>query len=237
MPGADWNDSSLCPAYRAPSDKGKPRAKMTSDLPLPPCRIEADGLAIARGPRRLAEGLRFAVGPGQLLVVRGPNGAGKSSLLACIGGALRPAAGHVTLTGGSGDAPRVHLLGHLAAVKARLSVSENLAFWADLNGGERRNISGALARVGLGHAAALDAGYLSAGQARRLAIARLLVADRPVWLLDEPLAALDSEGHRVVGDLIAAHLARGGLAVAATHDDLDLPPPAKVETVTLGVPA
>ncbi len=207
---------------------------MTVTAPFPALRIAAEGLAVARGGRDLASGLTFAVAGGEALLLRGPNGAGKSSLLAVLGGALRPGAGTVAIEGLPEDLPAIHWVSHLTALKARLSVGENLRFWADTLGGERSRMSAALETVGLGHATELEAGHLSAGQSRRLALARLLVADRPVWLLDEPTSALDAAGRALVGRLIGGHLAAGGIAIAATHEDLDLPPAARVATLTLG---
>jgi len=148
----------------------------------------------------------------------------KTTLLLIVAGIVRPAGGMVRVEGGDPDdrlEVSLSLLGHRAAIKARMSVSENLRFWAALNGGSS-DIDGALQRVGLGSIARLDAGYLSAGQTRRLALARLLLADRPIWLLDEPTAALDAPGEALVTALIDEHLDRGGLVLAATHHDLHL---------------
>ncbi len=202
---------------------------------LPPRRLQVSGLACQRGERRLFDGLDFVVEPGEALLLRGPNGAGKTTLLLALAGVVRPAAGSIVLAGGeAGGTSDLHLLAHLPGLKARLSVEENLRFWADLNGGDRAGIAPALAMVGLGRLAGLPAGYLSAGQTRRLALARLLCADRPLWLLDEPTAALDRDGELLVGRLLDAHLLRGGLVVAATHHDLALRPPARVRTLALG---
>ncbi|MGV8955453.1 MAG: ATP-binding cassette domain-containing protein, partial [Cypionkella sp.] len=122
---------------------------------------------------------------------------------------------------------------HRNATKPRLSVLENLAFWATLNGPTGMAPSAALAIVGLGGLDSLDAGYLSAGQSRRLALARLLVSLRPLWLLDEPTAALDDQGHQLVSQLLAQHLAMGGLAIAATHDPITLPDATRLSTLVL----
>ena len=192
--------------------------------------VSVSNLTIQRGDRVLARDLTFTVPKGELLLLRGANGAGKTSLLLTLAGILRPAAGTLS----AGEPHELHLLGHQPAIKPRLTVRENLQFWCDLNGGTRTLIAPSLDRVGLAHATGLDAGHLSAGQTRRLAIARLLVADRPLWLLDEPTAALDSGGELLVTELLDAHLRRGGLVVAAVHHDLHLPPPANVKTLTLG---
>lgn len=212
---------------------------MTSANALPPRTITVERLACGRGERLLFERLDFAVVPGELLLVRGANGVGKTTLLLALAGVVRPEAGAIAVTGrGKDDRPDadLHLLSHQAAIKARLTAAENLQFWADLFGGDRRLIARALETVGLAHIAELEAGHFSAGQTRRLALARLLVADRPIWLLDEPTAALDGEGEQLVVTLLDAHLKRGGIAVAATHHDIHLPPPDNVRTLTL-VPA
>jgi heme exporter protein A len=188
--------------------------------------VLVENLTIQRGERVLARDLSFAVPARELLLLRGANGAGKTSLLMTIAGILHPAAGSVS-------AGPLHLLGHQSAVKPRLTVRENLQFWCAAYAGDPRHIAPALEAVGLARAAGLEAGHLSAGQTRRLAIARLLVAHRDLWLLDEPTAALDSEGELLVQTLLAAHLARGGSAIAAVHHDLHLPPPANVRTLTL----
>lgn len=203
---------------------------------LPPRTIEAARLACRRGERLLFEGVAFTVVPGELLLLRGPNGVGKTTLLSALAGLVRPEAGSIAVAGrGEEDRPGddLHLMSHLPAIKPRLTAAENLNFWADLFGGDRKLVAPALERVGLKHLAGLEAGHFSAGQTRRLALARLLVADRPIWLLDEPTAALDGEGERLVIELIDAHLRRGGIAVAATHHDIPIPPPANVRTLTL----
>ena len=132
------------------------------------------------------------------------------------------------------DAQYLHYCGHRNAVKPRLTVLENLQFWAAVNGASGMAPEGALGEVGLGALAGLDAGYLSAGQTRRLALARLLVSQRPLWLLDEPTAALDMEGHDLVTRLLGRHLDLGGLAIAATHDPISLADPARLHTLLLG---
>lgn len=208
---------------------------MTLRQGFDPLTLRATGLACRRGERVLVEGLDFAVGPGQALLLKGPNGAGKTTLLLTLYGAIRPAAGGFAIEGIDADNPStafVHLFGHHSAVKPRLSVMENVRFWAAVNGGG--NVAKALETVGLGAIAHLDAGYLSAGQTRRLAWARLLVSPRPVWLLDEPTSALDSEGDAMVAALIDAHLDAGGLAVAATHLPLKLRDPARVKDLRIG---
>lgn len=179
-------------------------------------RLVVGGLACRRGERILFEGLDFTLEAGEALIVRGPNGAGKSSLLRILAGFARAEAGSVALDGAEEPGEMLHYLGHLDAAKPQLSVAETLAFWQALLGG-RGAAGAALDRVGLSHAADLPAGYLSAGQRRRLALARLVACPRPLWLLDEPTASLDASGDALVGQLIAEHRAEGGILVAATH--------------------
>jgi heme exporter protein A len=190
------------------------RAMSLSEHPPRPL-LSVASLALTRGDRRLFAGVDFAVGPGELLLLRGPNGAGKSSLLLALAGVLRPEAGRIE----RGDEP-LHLLGHLSGVKARLTLAENLRFWRAVNGPNGIAAETALERVGLGGLGAIEAGHLSAGQTRRLALARLLVSDRRIWLLDEPTASLDVSGDALVVALIAERLRTGGAVIAATHHDI-----------------
>ena len=207
---------------------------MTQRQVFPPIVLRAQGLSCGRGGVALAEGLSLAVAAGTALLLTGPNGAGKSTLLLTLAGIVHPLAGTIAIDGADPDLRAVHYCGHRNAIKPRLSVAENLSFWAALNGDEGLTVGEALDRIGLGPLAGLDAGYLSAGQSRRLALARLLVSPRPVWLLDEPTAALDMEGHALVTGLIEAHLDMGGVAVAATHDPIALADPARLGTLALG---
>jgi len=193
--------------------------------------LSVENLALSRGGRALFAGLGFSLGPGGLLLLRGPNGAGKSSLLLALLGVLRPEAG--TIDWHAEEPPKLHYVGHQAGVKTRLTLLENLRFWRDVNGETGIGAEAALEEVGLGAIGALDAGYLSAGQTRRLALARLLVTDRKVWLLDEPLTALDAEGALLAVRLIARRLETGGAVIAATHDDIA----GMTETLMLGAAA
>ena len=170
-------------------------------------------------------GLDFEASAGEVLAVTGPNGSGKTSLLRLIAGLLTISGGSIDLAGGEAELTlpeQAHYLGHRDALKPALSVLENLAFWRDFLGGEAFDPAQSLAAVGLDHAARLPAAYLSAGQRRRLSIARLLAVRRPVWLLDEPTNALDATGQSLFSGLMNDHLARGGLIVAATHAPLGL---------------
>jgi heme exporter protein A len=187
-------------------------------------RLEASDLVCVRGGREVFAGLNFAVASGETLLVTGRNGAGKSSLLRMIAGLVRTAGGRLTLTGGDPERTtpeQTHYLGHQDALKPSLTVAENLGFWTRyLGGGEPAGA--ALAAVGLEPLADLPAAYLSAGQRRRLSIARLVAVKRPIWLLDEPTSALDREAQEGLAELIYGHLAGGGLIVAATHGPIGL---------------
>jgi heme exporter protein A len=188
-------------------------------------RLVGHGLKCVRGGREVFSDLDFSVLSGEALAVTGHNGAGKTSLLRLIAGLLIPAAGQVAVEGGTGEltaAEQAHYLGHRDALKPALSVRENLTFWRDFLGGERGDILPALAAVGLDHIAHLPAAYLSAGQRRRLSMARLLTVRRPIWLLDEPTAALDIAGQARFAELMKDHLRQGGLIVAATHGPLGI---------------
>jgi heme exporter protein A len=188
-------------------------------------RLSGRDLACLRGGREVFTGLNFSADSGEALVVTGHNGAGKTTLLRLIAGLLEPAQGEIELSGGAADASlpeQAHYLGHRDALKPALTVLENLQFWYAFLGGRDAPAASALEPVGLAGLAGLPAGYLSAGQRRRLSVARLLAAPRPVWLLDEPTAALDAAGQQRLLGLMQAHLAGGGIIVAATHGPLGL---------------
>ena len=182
-----------------------------------------------RGDSVLFEDVSFELRGGQALVVTGPNGAGKSTLLRILAGLLPADSGAFSLSADDGaDLPVsefAHYLGHRNAMKRELKVSENLGFWKRFHmseSGEGLPVDAAIDAVGLTGVAHLPFGYLSAGQQRRIALARLLVAARPLWLLDEPTAALDTRSDRLFADLVRDHLDKGGLAIAATHQPLGL---------------
>src|SRR6266700_1903219 len=160
-------------------------------------RLSGRDVRCVRGGREVFSGLAFAVSAGEALAVTGRNGSGKTSLLRLIAGLLATAGGSIALDGGDAELTlpeQAHYLGHRDALKPALSVLENLSFWRDFLGGEAGDAGKSLSRVGLGHAAHLPAAFLSAGQRRRLSIARLVSVRRPVWLLDEPTSALDASG-------------------------------------------
>ncbi len=188
-------------------------------------RLSAVELSCRRGGRDVFAGLSFAVSSGEALTVTGRNGAGKSSLLRMLAGLLRSTQGRLTLEGGDPElsiGEQAHYLGHQDAIKPSLSVAENLGFWTDFFGGASGDVSAPLMAVGLETLAALPAAYLSAGQRRRLSIARLVAAKRPIWLLDEPTSALDAAAQSRLADLMRAHLTTGGLIIAATHTPIGL---------------
>ena len=204
---------------------------------LPARSLKVSMLACRRGERLLFEDVDFSVAPGEIFLLRGPNGVGKTTLLMALAGLISPAEGSIIFLGGTEDErPQadIHFFGHLAGVKPRLTVAENLKFWAAVNGGPKRDVETVLDEVGLGDLPMLDAGVLSAGQTRRLALARLLISPRPVWLLDEPTASLDAKGEALVAKLIDRHLQSGGLVVSTTHHDLALTDLTRVKTLTLG---
>ncbi|MEA2979195.1 MAG: heme exporter protein [Alphaproteobacteria bacterium] len=189
-----------------------------------PMRLEASGLTCVRGGREVFSGLGFALSGGEALLVTGRNGAGKSSLLRMVAGLVRIAAGRLAADGGDPEktvSEQAHYLGHQDALKPSLTVAENLAFWVRYLGGTEPP-GPALAAIGLAALADLPAAYLSAGQQRRLSIARLLAVRRPLWLLDEPTSALDREAQDALAGLMRQHLDGGGLIMAAAHDPIGL---------------
>lgn len=186
-------------------------------------RLWADNLTCVRGGRTVFSGITLSVSAGEAMVLTGRNGAGKSSLLRLIAGLLTPSAGRLGLDGGNPDATigeQLHYLGHQDALKPSLTVLENLSFWAAYLGGKPS--ASALDEVGLAPLADLPAAYLSAGQRRRLSLARLIVAKRPIWLLDEPASSLDTAAQQQLGSLMRRHRAEGGMIVAAVHGPIGL---------------
>ena len=196
--------------------------------PRPPwtglMQLLAEQLTCHRGGREVFAGLNFSLASGQALLVTGRNGAGKSSLLRVIAGLVRLSAGKIELSGGATDSPigeQAHYLGHQDAVKPSLTVAENLRFWVDFLGGAKP-VTAALEAVGLAPLADLPGAYLSAGQRRRLSIARLIAVVRPLWLLDEPTSSLDAASQGRLAEVMRGHLSGGGLIVAAAHGSIGL---------------
>jgi heme exporter protein A len=186
-------------------------------------KLIVDRLSVMRGDRMVVTQLTFSVDSGEALLLTGPNGAGKTTLIRAIAGLLRPAGGQIRLEGAQPDrtpSEECHYVGHLNGVKASLTVEQNAAFWSRYLGGTPDVVETALATFGLAGARDVPAGYLSAGQRRRLALARLLLARRPLWLLDEPTVSLDQAAQELLTEVVDAHLAGGGLVVAATHAPL-----------------
>jgi heme exporter protein A len=189
-------------------------------------QLSASRLTVERGGRIVVSNLSFVLDAGRSLTVTGPNGAGKSTLLRALAGLLPLSGGTISWSPLSGAtlSEQAHYVGHADALKGLLTVAENLAFLAAMldagNGG--MPVATALAEFGLSHVANLPVTYLSAGQKRRAALAKLLVTKRPVWLLDEPLSALDAASQALLAVIMGAHLVQGGMIVAATHARLDL---------------
>jgi heme exporter protein A len=189
-------------------------------------KLVADRLSSIRGGRKLFSDLSFVVEAGEALLLLGPNGAGKTTLIRMIVGLLAPAAGRIGLDGGDAErsvGEQCHYVGHLNALKSSLTVEENAAFWCRFLGGRRDGLDAALEAFGLAHLRDIPAAYLSAGQKRRLGLARVLLAERPVWLLDEPTVSLDHAAQTVLTRAVEGHLVVGGVVVAATHAPLGLP--------------
>lgn len=189
-------------------------------------RLVAENLTLERSGRRVIESLSLTVCAGEAMLLTGPNGAGKTTLLRALAGFLPAAAGTIRLEGGDPEreiAAQCHVVGHRDGVKAGMTVAENAAFWAAfMEPVAMPGVAEALARIDLDRLAEVPAAYLSAGQRRRLGLARLLLAYRPVWLLDEPTVSLDDTAVATLAVLVAEHVNRGGLVIAATHVPLGL---------------
>lgn len=186
-----------------------------------PMRLTGKELSCIRGGRRVLTDIAFAVSAGQGLLLEGPNGSGKTTLLRALAGLVPFCAGTVIFEGGAADTPpgeQAHYVGHADAIKPQLSVRANLAFWADYLGGG--DSDAALALFDLAAIADLPAAYLSAGQKRKLALSRLKLVQRPLWLLDEPNVSLDAAARGVLAGAMNEHMQSGGIVIAATHLDL-----------------
>ncbi len=178
--------------------------------------VRAEGLSVSRGGVPVLAGVGFTLAAGQALVLRGPNGVGKTTLLRTVAGLQPPLSGHLHV-----PPEGVAFAGHADGLKATLSVAENLRFWAAIHG--TGDIGPALQALDLGALTARQAQHLSAGQKRRLGLARLMVTGRAVWVLDEPTVSLDAAATAAFGAMVRRHLAAGGAAVMASHIDLGLP--------------
>jgi len=191
--------------------------------------VRVDGLAVARGGRVLFDGLSFAAEAGDYVELRGANGSGKTTLIRSLAGFLAPRAGSIVFERIEEPALALHYVGHLNGLKTNASVASHARYWSGLFGGDG-DVERALLRLGLASLRERLARTLSQGQARRLALSRLLIAPRPIWLLDEPAAALDAQGREMLSALVEAHRADGGIVVAAVHEALG-PEPSLALTV------
>jgi heme exporter protein A len=202
-------------------------------------QLVAENLSLERGGRNVVDDLSFRLDGGGALILTGPNGSGKSTLLRALAGYLWPAAGSVRMTvdGEDHETGEVcHFVGHLDGIKTHLTAAENLAFWTIYLGGAAdaaisvpQRVEAALRRFALDALADIPAGYLSAGQKRRLPLARLAVAAQALWLLDEPTVSLDAASAEVLIAAINAHLESGGMAVVATHVPMALVPAQSIQ--------
>lgn len=182
-------------------------------------RLFANNLCVERAGRQIVSNISFDLNPGDALVITGPNGSGKSTLLRAVAGLLPITSGSITLEGGGEGLHRedCHYLCHQNGLKSALTVEENLLFWQKFYGSPGCAIESALNQLGLSHTAELPLGYLSAGQKRRVAIARLLTTPKPVWIVDEPTTGLDKASSTLFTGIAKSFCASGGILVAATH--------------------
>ena len=183
-------------------------------------QLTLDQLATGYAGAPVFAGLSITIAAGESVMLTGPNGSGKTTLLRTLAGFIVPDAGSIVLDGGDPEQSvgmQAHMVGHLNAIKPRLTVHQNLTDWSRILGGGPGDVAAALTAFQLDELAALPVGYLSAGQKRRTALARLLTARRPLWLLDEPTTALDTGNAALVSSIIAAHARSGGIVIAATH--------------------
>jgi heme exporter protein A len=195
-----------------------------------PLQLIADQLQVTRGARTIIRDLSFEVAGGEALLLTGANGAGKTTLIRTLAGFLAPSGGTIRLDGGDPErdiAEQAHYVGHANGIKASLTVAENLRFWTEYlaegdRDGNADRLDEALDHFNLLDLSDIPAGYLSAGQKRRLGLARLLVAHRPLWLLDEPTVSLDTASVALLAKAVDAHVTGGGIAIAATHIPLGL---------------
>ena len=208
---------------------------MSKNLPLHSLNVSE--LQLIRSNNLILSDVSFKVNSGEVLLLRGANGVGKTSLLMALAGYLHISDGLINWQQKEKTEKSIyenmHFIAHQHAIKSFLTLRENLSFWADIYCGNKNNINNILEQVGLIAGENLEAGLLSQGQKKRLALARLLIAKKPIWLLDEPTAALDNEGDELVGQMVDNHLDNGGLAIIATHLDLVLKKNKRVKTLNL----
>ncbi len=195
--------------------------------PFPNLKMQVSGLNVHRGGRMVLDDVSFSLTSAQAVLLTGPNGVGKSTLIRALLGLVRREAGVITVQLAHGEVAPLdglcHYIGHRDAIKPGLSVAENVRFWQQFLGGASTTPKDALGAVGLADLADLPAAYLSAGQRRRLGLARLVAVRRPIWLLDEPTSALDTASELQLVRLMRAHLEQNGAILAATHLTIDLP--------------
>ena len=194
-------------------------ATNTAQTALPPASVRVNGLRLQRGQHELMRDFDLELGPGQTLLVTGRNGAGKTSLLRALAGFLTPEEGEIY----AGGPDSIAWLGHADGIKPVETPRQALEFWAKLDRRPRSAVIAALRALGMDRLADRPSARLSRGQQRRTAIARLILQDRPLWLLDEPAGPLDGAGRDLLAAAVAGHAARGGIVIAATHQDLDWP--------------
>lgn len=190
-------------------------------------QLELSNVSVDRGHRTIVSDISIQIAAGHALTLKGPNGVGKTTLIRAIAGFLKPSAGTIELSGTANDSTvpeNAHYIGHLNALKTGLTVWENLMFWSTFYGSSESEVScdNAVNRLDLGDLTEIPAGYLSAGQKRRLALARLLSAHRQVWLLDEPTVSLDAHSTSKLASIVDEHLTQGGIVVSATHIPLGI---------------
>lgn len=199
--------------------------------------VSAQNLTLQRGHRLLLQGFDLTLNPGDGISLRGANGSGKTTLLRALAGLHEPKAGKVSGNdlddGPNGSLCQISFLGHQDPIKAGETLADQLMFWAILAGRRAASINAITTQLGLTRQLYLQGGVLSAGQRRRVSLARLLIEDRPIWLLDEPAAPLDSEGRALLGQVLDGHRAKGGMVVAAVHDEL---PGSPTRTIWLDKP-
>jgi heme exporter protein A len=190
--------------------------------------LSAQSLTLQRGHRVLLQNFDLSLRAGDGITIRGANGSGKTTLLRALAGLHEPKSGTVSGNEHDDGPPQISFLGHQDPIKAQEKLRDQFVFWASVAGCDSKVLDVIANQLGLTRQLGLQGGVLSAGQRRRASLARLLIEDRPVWLLDEPAAPLDSEGRALLGQVLDAHRAKGGMFIAAVHDDLPGSPTATI---------